>query len=129
MATKRLALSKSIFDFEIRFCMATTESNALAHPDLLSGFIRLHVLHHATDAELTGAWMMEELREHVYGFSAGTLYPMLHAMERKGYLESSCHREGRRSWRAYRVTTTGRAALAEARIRLRVLFRELIDAP
>ncbi|WP_234967660.1 helix-turn-helix transcriptional regulator [Pontibaca methylaminivorans] len=32
--------------------------------------------------------MIEELARHGYRVSAGTLYPMLHAMERNGYLES-----------------------------------------
>lgn len=109
--------------------MTGGDPNVLAHPDLLSGFIRLHVLHHAIDGNLTGAWMMEELREHGYRISSGTLYPMLHAMERKGYLESSRHREGKRSWRAYRITDKGREALAEAKTRLRELFRELIEQP
>jgi len=30
--------------------------------------------------------MIEELARHGYKLSPGTLYPMLHAMERKGYL-------------------------------------------
>jgi hypothetical protein len=32
--------------------------------------------------------MIEELRRHGYRISPGTLYPMLHALERKGYLRS-----------------------------------------
>lgn len=105
----------------------SNSSEELAHPELLSGFIRLHVLHHAVEGGLTGAWMMEELRRHGYRISSGTLYPMLHGLERRGYLESSQHREGRRSWRAYRLTARGEEALAEARQRLRELFRELIE--
>lgn len=120
-------MTETVFDAQIRFRMAAKDSTALAHPDLLSGFIRLHVLHHAAAGDLTGAWMMEELREHGYRISPGTLYPMLHGMERKGYLESSRHREGKRSWRAYRITAKGGEALAEAKSRLRELFRELME--
>jgi PadR family transcriptional regulator PadR len=31
------------------------------HQELLSGFIRLHVLHHAAEEEIFGQWMIEEL--------------------------------------------------------------------
>jgi PadR family transcriptional regulator PadR len=45
------------------------------HRDLLSGFIRLHILHHAAERELYGQWMIEELARHGYRLSPGTLYP------------------------------------------------------
>ncbi len=106
--------------------MASSSHENLAHPELLSGFIRLHVLHHAVDGGLTGAWMLGELEHHGYKISSGTLYPMLHSLERKGYLASTRHREGKRSWRAYRITPKGEEALAEAKQRLRELFRELV---
>ena len=48
------------------------------HRDLLSGFIRLHILHHAVEGELYGQWMIEELARHGYRLSPGTLYPLLH---------------------------------------------------
>jgi len=33
--------------------------------------------------------MAEELARHGYKMSPGTLYPLLHGLERKGYLKSS----------------------------------------
>ena len=62
--------------------------------DLLTGFIRLHILHHAAEQEIYGQWMIDELAHHGYRLSPGTLYPMLHAMERNGYLTSRVQREG-----------------------------------
>lgn len=47
------------------------------HQHLLTGFMRLHILHHAAEGPLYGGWMMEELRQHGYRISAGTLYPMI----------------------------------------------------
>ena len=61
----------------------------MQHQELLAGLIRLHILHHAAEGELYGQWMIEELGRHGYRLSAGTVYPMLHALERKGYLKSS----------------------------------------
>jgi PadR family transcriptional regulator, regulatory protein PadR len=95
--------------------------------ELLTGFIRLHVLHHAAKEPLVGFWMMEELRRHGYRVSAGTLYPLLHGLERRGYLCSTTKREGRRSWREYRATPAGRRALAGAKEKLQELFHELME--
>src|SRR5437870_1560918 len=64
----------------------------LEHQQLLSGLIRLHILHHAVKAPLYGNWMIEELRRHGYHISAGTLYPLLHGMQRQGYLSEKTAR-------------------------------------
>ena len=97
------------------------------HHDLLSGFVRLHVLHHAAESEIYGQWMIEELGRHGYKLSPGTLYPMLHAMEKKGYLVSREDQggPGGRRRRCYAVTDQGREALAVARRRLRELVGEV----
>ena len=97
------------------------------HQEFLAGLIRLHVLHHAVEGEFFGNWMLEELREHGYGIGPGTLYPMLHALERKGYLESRTEGVGRRARRLYRATLKGREGLDLAKARVRELFGELIE--
>jgi DNA-binding PadR family transcriptional regulator len=76
----------------------------MEHQALLAGLVRLHILHHAVAGEVYGQWMIEELARHGYKLSAGTLYPMLHAMERRGYLQSSRQRIGRTFRRVYRAT-------------------------
>ena len=81
------------------------------HHEILSGFIRLHVLHHAAEGELYGKWMIEELAHHGYNVSPGTLYPMLHSLEKKGYLSSRKERDGRTFRRVYTATPLGRQAL------------------
>lgn len=91
---------------------------------VLAGFIRMHVLHHAEEGGLFGHWMIEELRHHGYRISAGTLYPMLRAMERDGWIKGRNERGGARR-RLYRITPKGRAALAEVRARLKELFGEV----
>lgn len=101
----------------------------MEHQDLLSGFVRLHVLHHAVEGEIYGQWMIEELAHHGYRLSPGTLYPMLRSLERKGYLVSEERRVGRSLRRLYRATPLGREALALARGKLRELFGELMQAP
>jgi DNA-binding PadR family transcriptional regulator len=99
----------------------------MEHQDLLVGLIRLHVLHHAAEEEIYGQWIMEELARHGYRLSPGTLYPMLHAMEKKGYLRSHEKKAGRSARRLYRATPKGVMALAVAKEKLKELVGELID--
>jgi DNA-binding PadR family transcriptional regulator len=97
----------------------------MEHQDLLAGFVRLHILHHAAEGEVYGQWMIEELARHGYRLSPGTLYPMLHGMERRGYLISSKQNIGRTFRRVYRATPRGREALGIAQSKVRELFGEI----
>jgi len=99
----------------------------MEHQEILAGFIRLHVLHHASEGEIYGQWMIEELAHHGYRMSAGTLYPMLHSLEKKGYLTSRKERDGRTFRRVYSATAQGREALELGREKLRELFREVVS--
>jgi hypothetical protein len=46
------------------------------------GFIHIHILHHAKEHPIFSVWMLEELKEHGYDISSGTLNnPILHHME------------------------------------------------
>jgi PadR family transcriptional regulator PadR len=101
----------------------------MEHQELLSGLIRLHILHHAAESDIYGQWMIEELARHGYRMSPGTLYPLLHGMEEKGYLESRQERAGRSVRRLYRATPLGSQALALARNKVRELFGEIFAEP
>ena len=96
-------------------------SARMEHHDLLSGLVRLHVLHHAAQHPVYGQWMIDELARHGYRLSPGTLYPMLAKMERDGYLTSRTERDGRTSRKFYNITEKGREGLTVARVRLREL--------
>lgn len=98
----------------------------MEHQDLLAGFIRLHVLHHAAEHEIYGQWMIDELARHGYRLSPGTLYPMLHAMEQRGYLTSRVERTGRSTRKFYRATEFGSRGLALAKVRVREFTGETL---
>jgi PadR family transcriptional regulator, regulatory protein PadR len=89
-------------------------------------FIRLHILHHAVEGELYGLWMIEELARHGYRLSPGTLYPLLHGLEKKGYLVSRMEREGRTARKYYRATAPGRKAIKLATVKAKELFGEIV---
>lgn len=94
--------------------------------ELYSGLIRLHVLHHASEEPIFGLGMLEELARHGYRISPGTLYPILHGLEKKGYLCSTERRDGKSLRRVYSATPLGRKALAAAKTRIRELFLEVV---
>ncbi|MGA8902084.1 PadR family transcriptional regulator [Bradyrhizobium sp.] len=98
----------------------------MEHHDLLSGFIRLHILHHAVEGELYGKWMIDELGRHGYSLSPGTLYPMLRRLETRGYLVSRLERDGQTVRKFYRATPAGAKALSIARNKAKELFGEIV---
>ncbi len=95
--------------------------------DLYGGLIRLHILHHASKAPVFGLWFIQELGRHGYKLSPGTLYPILHSLERKGYLRSTSERSGKTVRRVYQATSQGRKALLKARQKVSELFGELLE--
>src|SRR5438270_7159040 len=98
-----------------------------ADRELYSGLIRLHVLHHAVEEPIFGLGMIQELARHGYRISPGSLYPLLHGLEQKGYLRSSEQRDGKSMRKVYRATPRGRRALAVAKTKVRELVQELIE--
>jgi PadR family transcriptional regulator, regulatory protein PadR len=69
--------------------------------------------------------MMEELKHHGYRIGPGTLYPLLHGMERNGLLVSELMNVGGRRRRVYKLTRAGKNALEHARAKVDELREEL----
>ncbi len=83
------------------------------------------MLVHAAHEPIFGLAMMEELGHHGYRIGPGTLYPLLHGLERNGLLKSSLKTvEGRRR-RVYKITSAGRKALEKATVKVDELHHEL----
>jgi DNA-binding PadR family transcriptional regulator len=113
-----MPLTKSVNDNRLK---------EILYRDLYSGLIRLHILHHAAEEPIFGLGMIEELARHGYKLSPGTMYPILHGLEKRGLLLS------REAWTnghrrlVYRATPLGRKALKATREKVRELFGELIE--
>ena len=103
----------------------------MAGDDLLKhffgGFVRLHILHHAVLEPIYGIEMIEELGRHGYKLSPGTLYPILHNLAEAGYLTSEDEVIDGKRRKNYRATKQGEKLLREARVKLRELFREVVE--
>ncbi|AKH37618.1 MULTISPECIES: PadR family transcriptional regulator [Nitrosomonas] len=95
--------------------------------DFYSGLIRLHILPHAAEEPIFSLGIIKELRYHGYKISTGTLYPMLHGLEKKGYFTTRHERPRCRDRRVDEITKQGRVALTDAKVKVKELFRELIE--
>ena len=89
------------------------------------GFVRLHILHHAREGDVYGAWLQRELKRHGYSIGPGTLYPLLHRLEEEKLLKSIRRVKDGRVRRCYIITNKGRKVLDEARLKVKELIDEI----
>lgn len=101
------------------------ESSEAVEREILRPLWKVHILHHAGEEPILGNWMLEELREHGYRVSPGTLYPMLARLTRLGWLAAEKSGEGNTV--RYRLTKAGRVVLEEVQARLTELQQEVFS--
>ena len=92
---------------------------------LFLGFVRVHILFHAAQEPIFGLDMIRELARHGYTLSPGTLYPILHGLERNGLLEVQKQVIAGKMRKYYVATDSGREVLAQALVQVRELLREI----
>jgi len=79
---------------------------------IILGFIRVHILHHAAEENgIYGVGIMEELARHGYIISPGTLYPILHEMEKNGLLRTRKSKVGGKIRKVHKTTAKGNETL------------------
>lgn len=104
--------------------MPITKSDKITRNFFL-GFIRLHILHHASIEPIFGLDMIRELERHGYRLSPGTLYPILHGLERDGFIESKKEVVAGKVRKYYQATRSGRSMLQKAMRQMQELIEEL----
>jgi transcriptional regulator len=75
-----------------------------------------------------GYGVIEDLRDRsdgVFDYPEGTVYPALHRLERKGFVDSKWSTETGRQRRVYRLTRKGRTELRRERTEWRLLARAI----
>ncbi|QLK86150.1 PadR family transcriptional regulator [Staphylococcus sp. 17KM0847] len=92
---------------------------------LFLGFIYIHILHHANEDKIYGAWMIKELEEHGYNMSPGTLYPIFHTLENENLLKSTTKTVNGKNRKYYSITPEGEKFLEESREKLKELTNEI----
>ena len=103
------------------------EEHSKLFRDLLLGFVKVHLLYHASQEPIYGSGISAELERHGYRLSPGTLYPVLHSLDDANFLEREDRVVGGKVRKYYTTTPLGEQALDEARGKIRELVDEIMD--
>lgn len=95
--------------------------------ELFLGFIRVHILYHASLNPVYGLELINEIKRHGYHVSPGTIYPILSKLEQSGLLESEKINVEGKIRKYYKITATGREVLKEAKEKVRELACEIME--
>ncbi len=90
--------------------------------EFLLGFIKIYILQYAAKEDVYGKELYDQLHEHGYKLSYGTLYSTLHGFKEKGYLADEERNVRGKIRKYYRITDRGMEALEKAREKARELF-------
>jgi PadR family transcriptional regulator PadR len=118
-----------VYSYRNDIIRAVTNLDAkLLTREILLGFWKVHILHHAAEHPIIGQWVLSELREHGYDISPGTLYPLLKRLERNGWLRSEAAvGEAKRARRYYHLTKRGAVVLEVLRETIIDLHHEVVE--
>jgi len=94
--------------------------------DFFLGFVKIHILYHASKEPICGVEIRKELERHGYSLSPGTLYPTLHRLANDGYLTVEHWVVDGKVRKYYAVTGRGVAILDDARGKIRELVDEVL---
>jgi len=94
--------------------------------EIFLGFIRVHILHHASLNPVYGLELIKELESHGYNVSPGTMYPILGKLEQNGLLSSTEMNVEGKIRKYYRITPAGNDVLKKAREKVRELAGEIL---
>ncbi len=94
--------------------------------DFFLGFIKIHILYHAGKEPVYGTGIMEELIRHGYKLGPGTLYPILHKLEKEEYLKRTDRVVNGKVRKYYFITPKGEEVLKEIKGKILELVNEVI---
>ncbi|MEQ8170408.1 MAG: PadR family transcriptional regulator [Candidatus Eremiobacterota bacterium] len=94
--------------------------------DFFLGFVKIHILYHAGKEPVYGTGIMEELGRHGYKLGPGTLYPILHKLEKEEYLKRSDRVVNGKVRKYYSITPMGEEALREIKEKILELVNEVV---
>lgn len=95
--------------------------------DYFLGFIKMHILYHTGKRPFYGQELKEELEEHGYSLSFGTLYPLLHKLCDDGYLDREERNVEGKIRKYYTLTGEGSVLLGQVREKLKELVEEVME--
>ena len=90
------------------------------------GFIKIHILYHASITPIYGVEIIEELKRHGYKAGPGLIYPTFHSLEENGYLEKDSRIVKGKVRKYYKITPKGLRILEDARQKIKELLNEVM---
>jgi PadR family transcriptional regulator PadR len=99
------------------------------HRDFIQGMVKIFILHQASLGPVYGNKLSKALRSLGYQISPGSLYPLLHTLEKAGLLASRIRVSKGRLRRYYELSEPGQLCLAGLRQELRELVKIVILGP
>ena len=99
------------------------------HRDFIQGMVKIFILHQASLGPIYGNKMSKALRSLGYQISPGSLYPLLHTLEKSGLFHSRVRVFKGRLRRYYELTEQGYLCLSALRQDLGELVETVILGP
>ena len=96
-------------------------------PNAFASFIELHILYHASEKPVYGLWLIQELGEHGYKISPGTLYPLLHSMQSSGLLRNRNSIFNGKIRKYYSITPKGHRHLQRTKRQVSEVIQEVFS--
>ena len=90
------------------------------------GFIKIHILFHASEGPIYGVGIMKEIRRHGYKISPGLIYPTLRSLEKQGFLKSDTTVVNGKVRRYYEITEKGLKMLEDSKEKIKELVEEVL---
>ena len=120
-----IMISKVVIAFRYQSIIGGKIMQEIILRKLFLGFIQIHILYHAKKEPFYGSWMIEELQHHGYEVSAGTLYPILHNLEKASLLNVEKKLENGKIRKYYSISEEGIIVLNKAKAQIKELTSEL----
>ena len=121
MVTESRAQGVDIYRKEIE-----VDRKSPTYQSFLHGMVELFVLHRAGQGPVYGGALSKALHSLGYDISPGSLYPLLHALEKRKLLRCRPRMVRGRVRKYYELTSGGRSYLAEVREDLAELVKEVV---
>jgi PadR family transcriptional regulator PadR len=99
------------------------------HRDFIQGMVKIFILHQASLGPIYGNKLSKALHALGYQISPGSLYPLLHALEKSALLSSRIRVARGRMRKYYELSAEGHLCLAGLRRELRDLVQSVILGP
>ncbi len=97
--------------------------------DFIQGMVKIFILHQASLGPIYGNKMSKALQSLGYQISPGSLYPLLHSLEKSGLFHSRIRVFKGRLRRYYELTEQGHNCLSALRQELGELVQTVILSP